>query len=48
VALADYRYIHKGRKEGEDREMCTAITLTKGADGWRLAATRSKLQAASG
>jgi hypothetical protein len=45
VALADGRYIQKGQAGGKDREMCTAITLKRGVDGWRIAAIRNMLPA---
>jgi uncharacterized protein (TIGR02246 family) len=47
VALADGRYIQKGRASGKDREMWTAITLIKVPDGWRIAAIRNMLPAAT-
>lgn len=48
VALADGRYVQKARDGGKDREMWTAITLTRGADGWRIAAIRNMLPASVG
>ena len=46
VAMADGRYIQKGKDGTPDREMWTSITLKKGADGWRIAAIRNMLPAA--
>jgi uncharacterized protein (TIGR02246 family) len=43
VALADGRYTQKARDGGNDRVMWTAITLKRGADGWRIAAIRNML-----
>lgn len=48
VALADGRYIQKGRAGGKDRDMWTSITLKRGADGWRIAAIRNMLPATPG
>ncbi len=45
IVLADGRYIQKARDGGENREMWTAITLKRGADGWRIAAIRNMLPA---
>jgi uncharacterized protein (TIGR02246 family) len=45
VAMADGRYIQKGKDGTPDREMWTSITLKKGADGWRIAAIRNMLPA---
>ena len=45
VAMADSRYIQKNEAGGKDREMWTAITLRRGADGWRIAAVRNMLPA---
>jgi uncharacterized protein (TIGR02246 family) len=46
VALADGRYVQKAPPGGKDRVMWTAITLKRGADGWRIAAIRNMLPAA--
>jgi hypothetical protein len=45
VALADGRYIQKGQAGAKDREMWTAITVKRMADGWRIAAIRNMLPA---
>jgi uncharacterized protein (TIGR02246 family) len=45
VALADGRYIQKGQAGTRDREMWTAITVRRMADGWRIAAIRNMLPA---
>jgi uncharacterized protein (TIGR02246 family) len=47
VALADGRYVQKAKAGGKDRTMWTAITLKRGADGWRIAAIRNMLPASS-
>ena len=47
VALADGRYLQKARDGGKDREMWTAITLKRGAGGWRIAAIRNMLPASN-
>jgi uncharacterized protein (TIGR02246 family) len=48
VALADGRYVQKAQQPGgRDRVMWTAITLKRGPDGWRIAAIRNMLPAAS-
>jgi uncharacterized protein (TIGR02246 family) len=47
VALADGRYVQKAQPGGKDRVMWTAITLKRGPDGWRIAAIRNMLPAAS-
>src|SRR5204863_5679894 len=46
VALADGRYVQKAQAGGKDREMWTAITLTREANAWRIAAIRNMLPAA--
>jgi uncharacterized protein (TIGR02246 family) len=45
VVLPDGRYVQKAAEGGKDRVMWTAITLKKGADGWRIAAIRNMLPA---
>jgi uncharacterized protein (TIGR02246 family) len=45
VAMADGRYTLKAKPGGTDREMWTAITMRRGADGWRIAAIRNMLPA---
>jgi len=47
VALVDGRYIQKGQAGGEDRAMWTTFILKRGQDGWRIAAIRNMLPAAS-
>jgi uncharacterized protein (TIGR02246 family) len=46
VALADGRYEIAGGQEGV-RRMWTSFLLTRGADGWRIAAIRNMLPAAA-
>jgi hypothetical protein len=46
VALADGRYELTGLAGGESRKMWTTLVLTRGADGWRIAAIRNMLPAA--
>jgi uncharacterized protein (TIGR02246 family) len=46
VALADGRYELTGLAGGETRKMWTSLLLTRGADGWRIAAIRNMLPAA--
>ena len=45
VALADGRYEIAGGAGGESRKMWTAFVLTRGSDGWRIAAIRNMLPA---
>jgi uncharacterized protein (TIGR02246 family) len=47
VAIADGRYEIKGLAGGETRAMWTTLMLTRGADGWRIAAIRNMLPAPS-
>jgi uncharacterized protein (TIGR02246 family) len=47
VAMVDGRYRQTGLAEGKGREMWTTITLKREADGWRIAAIRNMLPAAS-
>jgi uncharacterized protein (TIGR02246 family) len=46
VALADGRYELAGLSGGETRRMWTSLILTRGSDGWRIAAIRNMLPAA--
>lgn len=46
VALADGRYEISGMPGGATRKMWSAFVLTRGADGWRIAAIRNMLPAA--
>jgi uncharacterized protein (TIGR02246 family) len=46
VALADGRYEISGLAGAESRKMWTALVLTRGSDGWRIAAIRNMLPAA--
>ena len=43
VALADGRYEITGMAGGENRKMWTSLVLTRGANGWRIAAIRNML-----
>jgi uncharacterized protein (TIGR02246 family) len=43
VALADGRYEIAGMAGGETRRMWTTLILTRGANGWRIAAIRNML-----
>ena len=45
VALADGRYEIAGTANGESRKMWASLTLTRGPDGWRIAAIRNMLPA---
>jgi len=45
VALADGRYEISGQPGGESRRMWTSFVLTRGAEGWRIAAIRNMLPA---
>jgi uncharacterized protein (TIGR02246 family) len=47
VAVVDGRYVQKAEAGGKDRVMWTTITLKRGPDGWRIAAIRNMLPAAS-
>jgi uncharacterized protein (TIGR02246 family) len=47
VAIADGRYVQKAQAGSKDRVMWTSITLKRGGDGWRIAAIRNMLPAAS-
>jgi uncharacterized protein (TIGR02246 family) len=46
VAIADGRYELAGQAGGETRKMWTSFVLTRGNDGWRIAAIRNMLPAA--
>jgi uncharacterized protein (TIGR02246 family) len=46
VALADGRYDLAGPAGGETRHMWTSIVVTRGPEGWRIAAIRNMLPAA--
>jgi uncharacterized protein (TIGR02246 family) len=46
VALADGRYELTGLAAGATRSMWTSLVLTRGSDGWRIAAIRNMLPAA--
>jgi uncharacterized protein (TIGR02246 family) len=46
VAIADGRYEITGMADGADRRMWTTLVLTRGRDGWRIAAIRNMLPAA--
>jgi uncharacterized protein (TIGR02246 family) len=46
VAIADGRYEITGMAGGQDRRMWSTFVITKGADGWRIAAIRNMLPAA--
>lgn len=46
VALADGRYELTGLAGGATRSMWTSLVLTRGTDGWRIAAIRNMLPAA--
>lgn len=48
VAIADGPYEIAGAAGGEDRKMWTSFVLTRGADGWRIAAIRNMLPAPLG
>jgi uncharacterized protein (TIGR02246 family) len=45
VALADGRYELTGLAGGAARRMWTSLVLTRGAEGWRIAAIRNMLPA---
>jgi uncharacterized protein (TIGR02246 family) len=48
VAIADGPYeIAGGGAGGENRKMWTSFVMTRGADGWRIAAIRNMLPAAA-
>jgi uncharacterized protein (TIGR02246 family) len=47
VALVDGRYVQKGQADEKAREMWTTITVKRGGDGWRIAAIRNMLPAAT-
>jgi uncharacterized protein (TIGR02246 family) len=47
VALADGRYEISGLAGAESRKMWTTLVLTRGSDGWRIAAIRNMLPAAA-
>jgi uncharacterized protein (TIGR02246 family) len=47
VAIADGRYTIAGVAGGASREMWTTLILTRGSDGWRIAAIRNMLPAPS-
>ena len=46
VALADGRYEITGMANGASRKMWASLVLTRGAEGWRIAAIRNMLPAA--
>jgi uncharacterized protein (TIGR02246 family) len=48
VAIADGPYEIAGAAGGENRKMWTSFVLTRGADGWRIAAIRNMLPAPLG
>ncbi|MDR3703043.1 MAG: SgcJ/EcaC family oxidoreductase [Candidatus Sulfopaludibacter sp.] len=45
VAIADGRYEISGMTNGASRKMWASLTLTRVADGWRIAAIRNMLPA---
>lgn len=45
VALADGRYEITGMANGASRKMWASLVLTRGAEGWRIAAIRNMLPA---
>lgn len=45
VAIADGRYELAGPAGGNTRKMWTSFVLTRGSDGWRIAAIRNMLPA---
>ena len=45
VAMADGRYELAGLAGGDSRKMWTTLVLTRGSDGWRIAAIRNMLPA---
>jgi uncharacterized protein (TIGR02246 family) len=45
VAIADGRYELAGAAGGDARKMWTSFVLTRGSDGWRIAAIRNMLPA---
>jgi len=47
VALADGRYEISGASAADTRKMWTALVLTRSASGWRIAAIRNMLPAAT-
>jgi uncharacterized protein (TIGR02246 family) len=46
VAIADGRYEISGMTGGQTRRMWSSFVITRGADGWRIAAIRNMLPAA--
>ena len=46
VAIADGRYEITGMASGQDRRMWSTFVITRGSDGWRIAAIRNLLPAA--
>jgi uncharacterized protein (TIGR02246 family) len=46
VAIADGRYEITGMASGQDRRMWSTFVITRGSDGWRIAAIRNMLPAA--
>jgi uncharacterized protein (TIGR02246 family) len=46
VAIADGRYEITGTASGQDRRMWSTFVITRGSDGWRIAAIRNMLPAA--
>ncbi|MGA3238025.1 MAG: SgcJ/EcaC family oxidoreductase [Bryobacteraceae bacterium] len=46
VAVADGHYDLTGLAGGQNRNMWTTLVVTRGADGWRIAAIRNMLPAA--
>jgi uncharacterized protein (TIGR02246 family) len=47
VAIADGRYTIAGLAGGVSREMWTTLVMTRGSEGWRIAAIRNMLPAPS-
>ncbi len=45
VAIADGPYVLTGLAGSQTRKMCTTFVLSKGPDGWRIAAIRNMLPA---
>ena len=45
VAVADGRYEITGMASGQDRRMWSTFVITRGADGWKIAAIRNMLPA---
>src|ERR1043166_705083 len=45
LAIADGRYEITGMSSGQDRRMWSTFVITRGSDGWRIAAIRNMLPA---